>query len=124
MEETSIEKLAIALANAKNVEAEAKIARIKAEEELASALGGKENGSSTFHVGRFGITVKRGMNYKIDIDQDEFADRFPELARVSKKVEVFIKAYEAEREVNSDLFKSASKFVTTTPKKVAVELKL
>lgn len=123
MTDIEIEKLAIALANAKDVENNARAARIEAEEALAAAIGGKETGSTTVHVGRFGITVKRGFNYRIDTPK-LFAERYPDFVRVSERVEVNARTYELQREANTELYREMSQHVTVTPKKVGVELSL
>ena len=93
MTDAEIENLAIALANAKDVENNAREARIAAEEALADAIGGKDSGSTSVHCGRFRITVKRGFNYKIATPK-LFAERFPDFVRVSERIEVNARQYE------------------------------
>lgn len=117
------EALAVALANAKRDEAQAKAARIEAEEKLAEALGGKERGSSSFSCGCLKVTVKRGFNYALR-DKEEFERLFPEYTKVVHEVKLNEKVYEDAREVNAESFLAASQFVTATPKKVAVEIKM
>lgn len=123
MTDIEIEKLAIDLANAKDVENNAKTARIAAEEALAAAIGGKENGSTTVHVGRFGITVKRGFNYKIDAPK-AFADQYPDFVRSSVKIDINERAYETQREADTELYREMAQHVTVTPKKTSVTLSL
>lgn len=123
MTDVEIEKLAIDLANAKDVENNAKEARIRAEEALADAIGGKESGSTTVHVGRFGITVKRGFNYKIDAPKS-FAEEYPDFVRRSERIEINSRTYEQQREANTELYREMAAHVTVTPKKTSVELSL
>lgn len=120
-ERNDLEELAIALANAKDVEANARQARIIAEERLADAIGGKDNGSTSVRCGRIGVTVKRGYNYKID-EPTKFAAEHPDFVRM--KPELFVKAYESARTDHPELFAELAAHVTVTPRKASVELKL
>lgn len=120
-ERNDLEELAIALANAKDVERNAKEARAKAEEALAEAIGGKDNGSTSVQCGRVGVTVKRGYNYRID-EPTLFANAHPDFVRT--KIELDARAYEGVRDGNPELFAELAEHVTVTPKKVSVELKL
>jgi len=120
-ERNDLESLAVALFNAKNAEAEAKSARILAEEALAEAIGGKDNGSTTARCGRLNATVKRGYNYTID-EPTKFAEEHPDFIRV--KYELAVKPYEDARTNHPDLFAELSSHVTVKPKKVSVELKV
>lgn len=121
IERNDLEALAIALANAKDVENQAKAARIEAEEALANAIGGKDNGSTSVKCGRISVTVKRGYNYKVE-DIKNFSIEFPQL--VKQKFELNSSAYEQERLEDSDVFKAAAMYVTATPAKTSVTLKL
>ena len=70
------------------------------------------------------VTVKRANSYKID-DEAAFAQHFPTLVKqIPAKWEIDVKAYEAEREKDSQLFRDASDHVAVTPKKVSVTLKV
>lgn len=112
------EALAVALANAKRTEDEAKKARIEAEEKLAAALGGKSNGSSSFSCGCLKVTVKRGYSYSVE-NIETFASKFPEF--VKTKTELNSRAYE---EAIRSGCTEATEYVTVKPKKVAVEIKM
>jgi hypothetical protein len=70
-------------------------------------------------------TVKRGLNYKADITAIRAID-VPDLPLKFKPAsyELAEVAYESLRESNPTLFAAIAKHVTTTPKKVSVELKL
>lgn len=116
-----LEALAIELANAKKLEDEAKKARIAAEEKLAAAIGGKDSGSTSVSCGGIKVTVKRGWSYKVE-DIASFAERFPAL--VKTKTELHTSAYEKLRDSDEQAFADAAFYVTATPKKVSVELKL
>ena len=121
IERNDCEQLANEYARAKAAENVAKEARVKAEAALAEALGGKDDGSTSFKCGPMSVTVKRGWNYKVD-DIDEFAKRFPALVKV--KPELHATAYEKARRENAELFEEACQHVTATPKKVSVEIKI
>ena len=123
-ERNDLEELAIALANAKKTEDEAKAARIAAEEALASAIGGRDIGSTSVKCGQLNVTVKRGFNYKID-QPLKFAEQYPDFVKRTEKIEIYAKAYESLRETDPNgLFAEIAAHITATPKKVSVELKL
>ena len=122
MNEVDIESLVADLYNAKKAEEQAKTARIAAEEAVAAALGGPDNGSHTFTTGTLKVTVKRGYNYKVS-DMDEFETKFPSLVKTTVKKELDAKEYEAMR-VNCDDISDIAAYITATPKKVSVELKM
>lgn len=122
MNEVDIESLVADLYNAKKAEEQAKAARIAAEEAVAAALGGPDNGSHTFTTGTLKVTVKRGYNYKVS-DMDEFETKFPSLVKTTVKKELDAKEYEAMR-VNCDDISDIAAYITATPKKVSVELKM
>ena len=115
--------LAVALANAKKLEDEAKKARIEAELKLAAAIGGKDNGSTSVNCGGIKVTIKRGYNYKVE-DMDAFAERFPALVKTETETELHATAYEKLRDTDEQAFADAAFYVTATPKKASVELKL
>lgn len=120
MDDTNIETLVAELYNAKKAEEQAKRARIEAEEAVAAALGGPENGSRTFMTGTLKVTVKRGYNYKVS-DMEAFKKAYPALVKTTVKDELDAKQYElAVASGPTD----ATEFVTVTPKKVSVELKM
>lgn len=122
MNEVDIESLVADLYNAKKAEEQAKAARIAAEEAVAAALGGPDNGSHTFTTGTLKVTVKRGYNYKVS-DMDEFETKYPSLVKTTVKKELDAKEYEAMR-VNCDDVSDIAAYITATPKKVSVELKM
>ena len=118
----SLEELATNLYDAKKAEEAAKAQRIEAEEAIAALVETPENGSKTVTAGAFKITVKRGLSYKADVQAIlglGLAD--PPL---KTKIELHEKAYEEIRQTNHDLFSKVSRFVTVTPRKVAVSLNL
>lgn len=120
MDDTNIETLVAELYNAKKAEEQAKRARIEAEEAVAAALGGPENGSRTFTTGTLKVTVKRGYNYKVS-DMEAFKKAYPALVKTTVKDELDARQYElAVASGPTD----ATEFVTVTPKKVSVELKM
>ena len=120
MDDTNIEALVAALYNAKKAEEQAKVARIEAEEAVASALGGPDNGSKTFITGTLKVVVKRGYNYKVS-DMEALKNAYPALVKTTVKEELDAKAYELAIASGPT---DACEFVTTVPKKVSVELKM
>ncbi len=124
MDELNI--LAKRLFDARRIEEDAKKARIEAEEALAALVETGERGSKTVDAGDgLKATVTRGLNYKADIAAIR-ALNVPDLPLKFKPAsyELAGPAYEALRESNPALFKAIAQHVTTTPKKVSVELKL
>lgn len=116
----NIETLVSDLYNAKKAEEQAKAARIAAEEAVAAALGGPENGAKTFVTPTLKVTVKRGYNYKIS-DMEAFEAKYPSLVKTTVKKELNAKEYELAIASGPT---DATEFVTATPKKVSVELKM
>jgi len=119
----NIEELATALYDAKKTELAAKEERLKIEDAIAALVETDENGSKTVPAGALKITVKRGLSYKADIEALAKLVGAP-LKVVPSKVEFDEKAYEAIRTTSPAMFAKVSAFVTTTPRKVSVELKL
>jgi hypothetical protein len=118
----TLENLAVALYDAKKAEYAAKEVRVAIEEQIAELVDAPENGSITVDAGSLKVTVKRGYSYKADVQAIlglGLAD--PPL---KTKIELHEKAYEEIRESDSNLFAKLSRFVTVTPRKVAVMLKL
>lgn len=125
----SISELVCALATAKAAEGLVTASRIKAEEQLAEALGGPERGSKTTKLeDGTKVTVTRGFNYKADtkamIDGFRVSDASGSAPLKSEiKVKLDEARYEDMRKNDPILFGIASNYVTTTPKKVSVVLK-
>ena len=125
MEET-LNILAKRLFDARRVEEDAKKLRIAAEEAVALYVETGDRGSKTVDAGDgIKVTIKRGLNYKADIAAIRAID-VPDLPLKFKPAtyELAETAYEALRETNPALFNAIAQHVTTTPKKVSVELKL
>lgn len=118
----NLEQLATELYDAKKAEDAAKEIRIAAEEAVAAMVDTPENGSKTVTAGALKVTVKRGFSYKADVQAIlglGLAD--PPL---KTKIELHEKAYETIRDQDAELFNKLSRFVTVTPRKVAVSLNL
>jgi len=122
----TLNALARDLYAAKNDEATAKARRIAIEVEIADQVVTPENGSKTVDAGEgLKINVKRSLVYDGDVQSlmmELGADAPVEL--IPEELAFDAKAYEALRVSNPDMFATASKFVTTKPRKVAVLLKL
>lgn len=116
-----LEALAIDLANAKAAEEAAKNVRLECEAKLAEALGGKEDGSQSYTCGRLKVTLKRGWNYKADVEWFA-ANGHGDLLKT--KTEFVGSAYEKLRDSDPGLFRELAGHVVATPKKASVELKL
>ena len=113
------------LYTAKQNEEVAKKARIAVEERIAALVETPENGSRTVDTGVMKVTVKRENSYKITEGETAFAIAYPGLVKtIPEKIEIDAKAYEAEREKDSPLFREACKYVIVKPKKVSVSLKV
>jgi hypothetical protein len=117
------------LAHAKQAEARSTALRIAAEEKIVALVTGPDTGQRTITLtdGRK-ITVKRGLNYRVDVQSLVKTHRLlgiPCPAPVKQKTtyELDAKGYEYYRENYPQAFTAISEFVTVTPKKIAVTLK-
>ena len=126
-----LEQLAGELATAKRMEAEAKEARIKAEEAIAALVETGENGSKTVSAGAgLKVTVKRSLIIKADVDGIRTLD-LPEGVVPLRMTdpqpagyEFDKKAYENIVENHPDVAAKLASFVTVVPAKVSVTLKI
>jgi hypothetical protein len=139
----NIETLAQELYDAKRAEDAATAARISVEERIAALIETGDNGSKTVEAGALKVTVKRALSYKADLENMRLIAGAP-IKFVPAKAALDDKAFEKLRESNpalfatvldekayeklrtSDpaLFATVAEFVTVTPRKVSVELKL
>jgi hypothetical protein len=124
----TLEELAKELYKAKKQEEEAKELRISIEEAIAEQVATTDRGSKTVVAGDLKITVKRDISYSADIDAIRNDSSIPEKLKplILKPSSYEFKAanYEALREKNPEVFTRIAAYVTTSPKKVAVSLKL
>ncbi|HWL54295.1 MAG TPA: hypothetical protein VNQ90_17780 [Chthoniobacteraceae bacterium] len=121
--EEKLRELTSQLADARAEEAAAKAKRIQAEEAIVALLDPGERSTVTVDPGNgLKVTIKTDLSYKADIDAIEVIDS--DLVKVTTKKELDTKAYEALREQNTALFDHISEYVTVTPKKPAVTLKV
>jgi hypothetical protein len=112
----TVEDLVVSLVLRKREEAEAKEARIKAEEALLACYSMRAKERKTVNLTNgLKFTLETGISYKLE-------KGFPEGAVPLKKpkAELDEKAYEEMRENNPAAFAAASKYVTTSPKKASV----
>jgi hypothetical protein len=119
----NIETLAQELYDAKRAEDAATAARIAVEERVAALVETGDNGSKTVEAGALKVTVKRALSYKADLDNLRLIAGAP-LKLVPEKSALDEKAYEKLRTADPALFATVAEFVTVTPRKVSVELKL
>jgi hypothetical protein len=120
----SLETLAGCLMKAKAIENLAKDKRIEWEERLAAKIECPEVGQATETLeDGTKVVVKRGFNFKADCTEiQEYFDR--EMLDDAEPIKTSFRldevAYEWYRTHNPAVFEAISKFVTSTPKKVAV----
>ena len=120
----NIKTLAQELYDAKRAEDAASAARIAIEERIAALVETGDNGSKTVEAGaQTSKTVKRALSYKADLENLRLIPDAP-IKTVPAKPALDEKAYEKLRESNPALFSKVAEFVTVTPRKVSVELKL
>ncbi len=122
-----LKELAYVLKNAKVAEALARSGRIDAEEQIASLIPTEDIGQKTVTLSDgTKITVKRGLNYKANLEQiqDYYFDLPDKHSPVKMKTvkELDSKGYEWIKQNDPESFTYISNFVTVTPKKVAVTL--
>jgi len=127
----SLEELVGKLFDAKRREEAAKDERIEVETAIASQIETAVNGSKTVSAGNgMKITVKRAMSYKVDVERIR-ALKIPEDDLPIKYVpaipagwEFDAKLYEDILEDSPDVARELAQFVTATPRKPSVTVKL
>lgn len=113
-----IDELAAKLVQARHAEAEARNARVEAEEALIAQIELGEQERKTLKTDNgLKLTFQSGLSYKL---AKEFDGSVP-VKRV-EKIDLDTKAYEALRETDPETFKDISQYVTVTPKKTAVSV--
>jgi len=127
----SLEDLAIALATIKREEDATKSRRIEIEEQIAALVETPLNGSKTVKAGDgLKVTVKRELGYKADIDAIRnlpIPEEVMPLKMTEPKPAGFVfdkKAYEDIIENHPDVAVKLAEYVTVTPRKVQVALKI
>lgn len=123
---TTLDELFADLIRKKAAERSAKDARVAAEEALIAQLAERpERGTAKLEGTMVRAAVKFGLNYKANVDMIMSLDsEFLPLKRVEACYEFDATAYEALREGDPETFRKVAAFVTTTPVKPSVELKL
>ena len=124
------------LTTAKHEEKLARDKRIEIEEKIAALVDGPEAGQRTVDLGdKLRVTVTRGFNYKADLaaidklfsenshDLPETLGQYPPPVKTKTTRELDVAGYEWYRKNVPTLFTDIAKYVTATPKKVAVEVK-
>lgn len=132
-----LKTLSVDLAAARKAEAEAKAKRIQVEESIVSLLDPGDRSTITVDPGNgLKLTVKTDLSYNSEIEEIEKID--PGLVKSTTKKELDSKAYEELRDQKGryspmggmpaikaiELFGKVSNFVTVSPKKPAVTLKV
>ncbi len=132
MDKTKLLTLSRALLEIKEKEEEIKSSRILLEGKIALLIPTEDSGQKTVTLDDGSkVTVKRGLIYKADVQdiRGVFSDEFirkelpvPISVKVEEKLDV--KGYEWYRENHPKIFNELAEFVTVTPKKVAITLKM
>lgn len=113
----NIENLASNLVHARQAEAEAKAARIEAEEAILAQYELAESGSQTVKTDNgLKLTLKTSLGYKVD----KGAELPASVMKTVTKHELNAPAYEALRDSDPMEFSRVSKMVTTTPRKPSI----
>lgn len=111
----------------KEAEAEARAARLDAEDDLieALALPDKEEGSMTRTFGPWKVTVTNKLTRNFDPDAwAEVCDQVPaNLRPVRMRLELDVKGLRWLADNRPDIYKIVSRCVTTKPAKTAVTIK-
>lgn len=119
---------ALDLLDIKKQETKVRQRRTELENKIAELVHGPESGQKTITLENgTKITVKRGFNYKVS-DFDDLGGcapcDIPAPVKMKTTKELDVVGYEWFRENRPDIFKEMAQFVTVTPKKVAVEVKV
>jgi len=125
-----IEELSYELLAAKIAEMECVYKRVDAENSIAALVPTGDIGQKTVTLpGGTKVTVKRGLNYKADVQAVEGMScwdglTYPAPIKVKTTRELDEKGYEWIRENDPFTFQVISSHITVTPKKVAVSIKV
>lgn len=127
MSTSQLEKYTELLLEAKDREAYAKATRIQLEEQIAELIPGPETGSKTVRLENgMRVTVKRGWNFKVDVDNliDATPTTFIPPIKTKTTRELDEKGYRWYEHEHPEIYREISKHVVATPKKVAVEVRV
>lgn len=114
-----IDELAAKLVQARHAEAEARTARVEAEEALIAQIELGEQERKTLKTDNgLKLTFQSGLSYKLAKGCN--AEAVP--VKRTEKIDLDTKAYEALRESDPETFKDISQYVTVTPKKTSVSV--
>jgi len=108
---------------AAKAEADAKLARLEAEERLVALVGQKTEGAQTTKTGRFKVTTTGKLTRRLDYDRYKaIASEHPEVKRlnvVRMKPDLSLTALRKVQENQPDLYGVLSQCITTAPAKPA-----
>jgi hypothetical protein len=125
---SALEHLAKRLLDTKLEENEVKARRIELEEQIAELVETPERGSRTVEAGEgVKVTVKRGLLYKVDVSglrASGLADEFGVLKSVPATFKLDEAAYERVTSESQNAATRLSEYVTVTPAKVSVTVKM
>jgi hypothetical protein len=120
---TDLAALASELAAAKATENAATAARIAVETRIVALVAPRDKGTTSIKTGGMTISVVTGYSYKVE--KAELANIAAWDTRfVTTKLELNTKAYEDAREHDPAAYAIAARYVTVTPRKPAVTIKL
>lgn len=120
-----MKQLITALSSAKKAEEKAKAKRIKAEEALIEALGKRDEGSKSYTVDDWTVTITAKLNRSIDWDKwDQVSGTVPKnLHPVKTKRELDVKGVKWLKDHDAKNYKLLVPCLTSKPGKTAVTIK-
>lgn len=123
--EPTVEQLVEQWQHAKKMEADAEALRVLIGNKLANTLGVPAEGSKSYDVGDFKVTVKQPINRKVDWEAfDEATKSTPgALIPVKIKRELDETGLKWIRENKPELYAEISKAVTATPGRIGIDIK-
>jgi hypothetical protein len=119
---TDIDIAAHAFSEAKRVEAEAREARIAAEEHLIELVGLKEEGTMTVKTHWFKVSTTGKLTRSVDQTSAMPVELWRMISRV--KSELDVSALKKLATENPDAYREAVKHITTTPAKPSAKVEL
>jgi hypothetical protein len=124
--EPNLEELVTLWREAKRVEAQAEAQRVSIGNKLANILGVPDEGSKSYDVGDFKVTVKQPINRKVDWEVfDAVAAVAPEGTHMPAKVkrELDETGLKWIREHQPELYAELAKAITASPGRIGIEIK-
>lgn len=124
-EPTKLDELAYDLEMAKKVEADAKTARVEAEEKILAIVEIKKDGSKTYKENFYKVVVKEPVSRVVDLAEYKVLKKILGLGLkdpVIMKPSLDTKKYKALGESDPKMFKAFQRCVISRPGKVQVSI--